>query len=89
MLLLGIDLGTTGTKAVVVDERGRVIASATREHPLSTPRAGWSEQDPEEWWRSAIGAVRAALATTMEFEAGICISEALTGGRGGPFEDVS
>ncbi len=62
MLLLGIDLGTTGTKAVVVDERGRVIASATREHPLSTPRAGWSEQDPEEWWRSAVGAVRAALA---------------------------
>lgn len=59
MLLLGIDLGTTGTKAVLVDDRGAAIASATREHPLSTPRPGWSEQDPESWWRSACEAVRA------------------------------
>ena len=59
MLLLGIDLGTTGTKAVLVDDRGAAIASATREHPLSTPRPGWSEQDRESWWRSACEAVRA------------------------------
>ena len=63
MLLLGIDLGTTGTKAVVVDDRGSVVASATREHPLSAPRPGWSEQDPESWWRSTCEAVNAALAT--------------------------
>ncbi|MDZ4831029.1 MAG: xylulokinase [Phycisphaerae bacterium] len=63
MLLLGIDLGTSGTKAVIVDERSRVVASATREHPVNTPRPGWSEQDPEEWWRSTIAAVRAALAS--------------------------
>jgi xylulokinase len=63
MLFLGIDLGTSGTKAVVIDERARVVASATQGHPISTPRSGWSEQDPEEWWRSTIEAVRAALAT--------------------------
>ncbi|MBL9121032.1 MAG: xylulokinase [Phycisphaerae bacterium] len=63
MLLLGIDLGTTGTKAVVVDDRGSVVASATREHPLSAPRPGWSEQDPETWWQSTCEAVKAALAT--------------------------
>lgn len=61
MLLVGIDLGTSGTKAIVIDERARVVASATREHPLAAPRPGWSEQHPEDWWTSTVGAVRAAL----------------------------
>ena len=61
MLSLGIDLGTTGTKAVLVDDRAAVVASATREHRLSTPKPGWSEQDPEWWWQSTTEAVRAVL----------------------------
>jgi len=62
MLLVGIDVGTSGTKAVVLDGDGRLLAAATAEHPLSTPRPGHSEQDPEDWWRSACAATRQALA---------------------------
>lgn len=62
MHLLGIDLGTSGTKATIVDASGRVVCSATREHPLHTPRPGWSEQDPADWWGSTCLAVRAAMA---------------------------
>jgi len=61
-LLLGIDIGTTGARAILVDSRdGRVVAGATREYPLHTPRPLWAEQDAEDWWRGAAGAVREAL----------------------------
>ena len=46
-------MGTTGAKALAVDETGRVLARAEREYPLATPRPGWAEQDPEDWWRAA------------------------------------
>ncbi|GAC1446400.1 MAG: xylulokinase [Pyrinomonadaceae bacterium] len=62
MKLLGIDVGTGGTRAVVVDEQGRVVASATDEHaPFASPQTGWAEQDPNDWWRACVGAVRAVL----------------------------
>jgi xylulokinase len=51
--LVGIDVGTTGVKAVAVSDRGDVLARAERGYPLATPRPGWAEQDPEEWWRAA------------------------------------
>ena len=60
--LLGIDVGTTGAKAVLVDPSGRVVASATEEYPLHTPRPGWAEQDPHDWWRGTVGAIRRVLA---------------------------
>jgi xylulokinase len=61
--LLGIDVGTGGTRAIVVDAAGRIIGSATDEHvPFASPQIGWAEQDPRDWWRAACGAVRAALA---------------------------
>jgi xylulokinase len=62
-LLLGIDVGTTGTRAILVDEAdGRVLAGATREYPLHTPKPLWAEQDPDDWWRGTVGAVQDALA---------------------------
>ena len=62
MILLGIDVGTSGTKAIAIDGEGRTLAAATVEHPLSTPRPGFSEQDPEDWWASACAAIRRVLA---------------------------
>jgi xylulokinase len=50
---VGLDVGTTGVKAVAVSPEGAVLASAERFYPLSTPYPGWSEQDPEAWWRAA------------------------------------
>ena len=46
--VLGIDISTTGAKALIVDQGGNVVASATTEYPLSTPRPLWSEQDPSD-----------------------------------------
>jgi len=60
--LLGIDVGTGGTRALVIDEEGRIVASATSEHvPFASPQTGWAEQDPRDWWRATSEAVRAAL----------------------------
>ena len=62
-LLLGIDVGTGGTRALAIDERGQIVASATCEHvPFASPQTGWAEQDPRDWWRATIEAVRALLA---------------------------
>jgi xylulokinase len=49
---IGLDVGTTGVKALAVSETGEVLASAEEGYPLSTPRPGWAEQDPEDWWRA-------------------------------------
>lgn len=62
MAVLGIDLGTSGCKAVVVAEDGAIRASATAAYPLSTPRPLWSEQDPADWWQGLLTSVRAAIA---------------------------
>ena len=56
--MLGVDVGTTGVKAVLIDPRGTVVASATEEYPLSTPQPLWSEQDPADWWRGTQDALR-------------------------------
>jgi xylulokinase len=58
---LGIDVGTSGTKALVMDARGKVLATATGTHGIYAPRPGWSEQRPREWWGSTVQAVRAAV----------------------------
>ncbi len=59
---LGIDVGTSGTRALVIDERGNVVASATEEHAaFSSPQIGWAEQHPEDWWRACCLAVPRAL----------------------------
>lgn len=63
MKLLGIDVGTGGTRAVVIDEIGSVVAAATAQHAtFASPQTGWAEQDPRDWWRAAAEAVRMVLA---------------------------
>jgi xylulokinase len=59
---LGIDVSTTGAKALLIDEKGRVAASATTTLTLQTPKPLWSEQDPHEWWTGTAASVRKALA---------------------------
>jgi xylulokinase len=56
--LLGIDLGTSGTKTVLFDIEGNTICSKTIEYPLYQPRNGWAEQDPSDWWNAACGGIR-------------------------------
>jgi xylulokinase len=52
-VLVGLDVGTTGVKAVAISPDGCVVGSATEDYALSTPKPGWAEQDPEDWWRAA------------------------------------
>src|SRR5574344_2403224 len=59
--LIGVDLGTSGTKTVLFDENGNVIASKTIEYPLYTPHNGWAEQDPNDWWHAACGGMKAVM----------------------------
>ena len=59
--LVGIDTGTSGTKAIVVDETGKVLASAIRAYPLHTPHPGWAEQDPADWWQAVVEALNEIL----------------------------
>jgi len=59
--LLGIDTSTTATKALLVDEHGRVLAVSSSEYGYDTPRPQWTEQDPELWWQATISTVRAVL----------------------------
>lgn len=51
--LLGVDLGTSGTKTVLFDEDGNVVASKTIEYPLYQEKNGWAEQEPLDWWNAA------------------------------------
>jgi len=65
--LLGIDVGTGGTRAVLVDHTGAIASSATCEHePFASPRTGWAEQNPHDWWKAAGSAIRAALANVSD-----------------------
>src|SRR5688572_5152790 len=59
--LLGLDVGTTGAKALICDEQGKVLATATSEYPLSSPEPLWSEQNPADWWRGAQDALRSVV----------------------------
>lgn len=55
---LGLDVGTSGVKGIIIDEDGTRVASATEEYPLSTPKPNWAEQDPEDWWQASLRVVR-------------------------------
>jgi xylulokinase len=60
--LLGIDVSTTGVKALIIDDHGTVVASETTPLALSTPQPLWAEQRPEDWWQAAVASLRRLLA---------------------------
>jgi len=63
MSFLGIDIGTGGLRAVVIDETGAVVAAASSDHqPFASPEIGWAEQDPSDWWRAVCEVTRAVIA---------------------------
>lgn len=59
--LLGIDIGTSGTKTVLFDESGNTVASALSEYPLYQPNIGWAEQDPEDWWNATVITIKKVI----------------------------
>ena len=69
--LLGIDIGTSGTKTLICDEDGKVLATAMAEHPISSPKPGWSEQNPEDWWKACNSVVRALAREKPKSMAGV------------------
>jgi xylulokinase len=64
-MLLGVDVGTGGTRAVLIDRGGSVVASFASEHaPIRSEHIGWAEQDPDDWWRAAREAIAGAMAAS-------------------------
>ncbi len=65
MKFLGIDVGTGGSRAVLIDSQGAIIAAETVEHqPFASPEIGWAEQNPQDWWRASAEAIRKILANS-------------------------
>lgn len=62
--ILGLDVSTTGSKALLIDRKGMVLGTASSPHMLSTPKPLWSEQDPEMWWQAVIKSIRNVIAQT-------------------------
>src|SRR5438874_5732728 len=60
--VLGIDVGTGGTRAVLTDRQGKIVSFATCEHvPFASPKIGWAEQDPQDWYKATGSAIREAI----------------------------
>ena len=59
--IIGIDIGTSGTKTVLFDETGKVIASNTIEYPMYQPQNGYAEQDPADWANAAVNTIKAVM----------------------------
>lgn len=73
--LIGIDIGTSGTKSVLFDTEGNTVASATAEYPMRQPQNGWAEQDPEDWWQATAKTLKEITAYAADGEiAGLGLS---------------
>ncbi len=85
MVLLGLDIGTAGAHAVAIDETGAIVASASREYATHSPRPGWVEQDPVDWWQAAVQ-VLSGVAADARGEIGAL---GLAGQHGSVFVDAA
>ena len=77
-IIIGVDVGTSGTKAVAMDAKGTLLASALVEYPLLTPKPGWAEQDPASWKSASLAALK-QLAASPKVKAGDVKGIGLTG----------
>ncbi len=59
--LIGTDIGTTSTKTVIINEKGKVIVSAIKDYPMDVPKAGWAEQNPKDWYDATIATIKESL----------------------------
>ena len=79
--LVGVDVGTTGVKALAITPSGDVVATAEESYPLSTPQPGWAEQDPEDWWQAsekalaALGVEPAGVGLSGQMHGLVCLDE--------------
>lgn len=62
--ILGLDVSTTGSKALLIDRKGEVLGTASFPHTLSTPKPLWSEQDPEMWWQAVVNSIQSLIVQT-------------------------
>lgn len=58
MLYIGVDLGTSAVKLLLMNETGKIEKIVSREYPLYFPKPGWSEQNPEDWWKQSLEGIR-------------------------------
>src|SRR4051794_20755423 len=66
--MLGIDLGTSSAKVLVLDEQGRTLSVAAAPYEVVAPQPGWAESDPDAWWRDTLAAAQSALAQASRAE---------------------
>jgi xylulokinase len=59
---LGVDVGTSGTKTLLIDQAGKVLAEANADYPMHQPKPGWTEQSPDDWWQATVKTVREVIA---------------------------
>lgn len=62
MNFLGIDLGTSSVKIIIMNENGKVVESVSKSYDVSYPEVGWAEQNPEDWWNSTKEGIKGLLA---------------------------
>src|SRR2546430_12166088 len=68
MAILGIDLGTSSVKVIVLDTQGRTLSVSKANYTVMAPQPGWSESDPNEWWSAMVSAVQTAMAQVPQAE---------------------
>jgi xylulokinase len=64
-LLLGLDIGTSGVKSILINEMGETLASAFADYPLSTPKPNWVEQDPLDWWNATVKVIQKIISSPI------------------------
>ena len=79
MLFVGLDLGTSSTKGIAVNQAGEIVAAESRSYPLSFPHPGWSEQDPEDWLNAAVEILKGIRSRTQEEIGGIAVAGQMHG----------